>query len=114
MNEDKKIEETIPPIKVPGPEEGLGTAKQLKQFYHSEQWKDIAEGFHIVWKKIKEEMFPVIHKIAVALREISISFFSDPEVKRCYRIYKRTKKGRIAKKQLKRINKIIFKRYYNK
>lgn len=85
------------------PEEAPGAAEQLKQFYNSKQWKEVVEGFNRAWKAIKEEMTSVFKAVAV-----------DPEIKKCYGIYKRTKNRRIRKKQMSRIRKIIKRRYINK
>lgn len=118
MEEEKRkdIKEVLP-IKVPGSEEVIATEEQLKQFYHSEEWKDVEERLNRAWKTIKQTLTPVIEAAAEAVKEVSIKIKAmietDPEIKKCYGIYYRTRRGRIRKKQLKRIEKIIRRKYCN-
>lgn len=84
------------------PEEAPGAAEQLKQFYNSEQWKETIEGFNRAWKVIKEEMTPAFKAVAEVTQKlydtIIKAYTVDPEIKKCYGIYKRTKKRKDQKK----------------
>lgn len=42
--------------------------------------------------------------------EIRARFSKDPQIKKCYAIYRRTKKSRVKKKQQKKISKILEKK----
>lgn len=89
-----KIE--IPPIEIPGPEERIATAEQLKSFYNSEQWKEVAEGIGRMFEAVKESLKPIMEAVAEVVKDNYIKIMKiytiDPEIKRCYGIYKRTRK----------------------
>lgn len=96
---ENNLDVTIPIMPIPKeklPEEAPGTAEQLKQFYNSEQWKDVIEAFKRTYERIKEAVTPVIEAAAKAAKEICRGlmkiYSTDPEIKKCYGIYKRTKK----------------------
>lgn len=84
------------------PEEAPGTAEQLKQYYNSEEWKEIKEKVIRVAEKLKEAMTPVVERIREAAKEFHkicmIAYSTDPEIKKCYSIYKRTRKRKDKKK----------------
>lgn len=91
-----------------------GKAEDLQQFYNSEYWENAKETFIRTGEAIIEAVKPLIESVSqVAFNlynEIKVALQVDPEVKKCYGIYKRTKKGRIRKKQMSRISKIIKRR----
>lgn len=102
---NKQVEETRKYLAIPKeklPEEAPGTTEQVKQFYNSEQWKDIRETVIRVGEKLIEVFKPVIEtvaKVAVNIRDEIIKIYkADPEIKRCYGIYKRTRKRKNKKK----------------
>lgn len=92
------------------PEEKPGTAEQLQQFYNSKQYEEIKETVIRVEERLIQTVKPVIETIKNTFNEIKVALQVDPEIIKCYRIHKRTKKGRIRKKQMSRINKLIKRR----
>lgn len=87
------------------PEERIAdTAKQIQQFYNSEQWKEVAESINKMWNSLLNTFKPIFERVR---RNIEIAYLSVPEIKKCYGIYKRTKKRRIKKKQINRIKKLL-------
>lgn len=83
-------------------EEAPGTAEQLKQFYNSEQWEKVREQLIEAGKILVEKCKPVIEAMATAARKyhniIIEAYKTDPEVKKCYGIYKKTRKRKDKKK----------------
>ena len=83
-------------------EEAPGTAEQLKQFYNAEQWKEIKERVIRVRETLIKAVKPVIEAMATAARKyhniIIEAYKTDPEVKKCYGIYKKTRKRKDKKK----------------
>lgn len=73
--------------------------------------EEITENLNKIAKVIIEEFKPrielAIKAIANVWDEIAKAMRVNPEVRKCYGIYKRTKSRRIKKKQKTRINKII-------
>lgn len=88
--------------------------KELEK-YNSEDIERLKAAFIGVLETVKEAVKPVIETVVKVAKELHrglmIAFNTDPEIKRCYGIYKRTKNRRIRKKQLTRISKIIKRRY---
>lgn len=84
-------------------------AEQLKQFYNSEQWKDVIEAIERTYERIKEAVTPVIEAAAKVAKELYRGvmkvYSADPEIKKCYGIYKRTKKRKDQKEANKQNNK---------
>lgn len=89
----------IPKMKLP---EVPVTAEQLKQQYNSEQWEELKESFTRAWKAIKEWITPIIEAGSKVIKDmyytIMEAYKKDPEIKKCYGIYKRTKKRKDQKK----------------
>ena len=94
----------IPKMKIPG------TAEQLQQQYNSEKWEELKESFIKLGKQLIE-VFKPKEALISAWYGIKELLKVDPEIKKCYGIYKRTKNRRIRKKQMTRIIKIIERRY---
>lgn len=94
MEEERK--ETIKP------EEATATAEQLKQYYNGEQWKDIMEKVIKIGEAITEAVKPAIETVVNVANEVYKGiikvFTADPEIKKCYGIYKRTRKRKDKKK----------------
>ena len=92
----------FPPIETPGPEERIATAEQLKSFYNSEQWKDVKEGIERMFGSVIKILKPIMEAVAEVVKHNYIKLMKiytiDPEIKKCYRIYKRTKKRKNEKK----------------
>ena len=98
MEENEILKEVSESFKIP--KEILlkqpGIPEQYKCFYNSEEWKNVAETLSRIYKTIKEAITPVVETATKAAREIHrwlmIAFSTDPEIKRCYGIYKSNRK----------------------
>lgn len=68
------------------------TAEQIKSFYNSEQWKEVKERY----EAFREILTPIIERVTIAcsrMYDAVVKAYSiDPEIRKCYRIYKKTKK----------------------
>lgn len=117
---ENNLDVTIPIMPIPKMKiaEVPGTAERLQQQYNSEQWKEVVESLNRTMETIIKIVTSVIEAAAKAVKDmyytIMEAYSVDPEIKKCYGIYKRTKNRRIRKKQMSRIRKIIKRRYINK
>lgn len=63
-----------------------------------------------IYEAVKEAVVPVMKTVLTAARNFTNEYIKlltvNPEIKKCYGIYIRTKSGRIKKKQLTRIIKL--------
>lgn len=90
------------------------TDEQLKTFYNSEQWETIREKYIKIGENLIKLIKPIVENVIKSINPIIeilykelYEYASDPEIKKCYGIYKRTRNKRIRKKQMTRIQKII-------
>lgn len=84
------------------PKEIPGTSEQLKQLYDSEYWNQVKEQFIKVSEALTKALTPIIktvvESVKVYYRKLSEIYCVDPEIQKCYGIYKRTKKRKNKKK----------------
>lgn len=72
---------------------------------------EIQEKIMIVLEKVRKTFEPALKEIGETFKRVfevvTWNFSNNPEIKKFKGIYRRTKSGRIKKKQLTRINKIL-------
>lgn len=90
--------------------EVTATGEQLKQMYNNDYWKNAEVNIKTFKKELNKIMVAAMKTIKIKWHTISIEFIAkssdNPEIKKCYGIYRRTNNARIRKKQLTRICKI--------
>lgn len=93
----------IPKMKIPG------TAEQLQQQYNSEKWEELKESFIKLGEQLVQSFKPVIEAVRKVVKDMYYQIMEvykkDPEIKKCYGIYKRTKKRKDQKKANDKDNK---------
>lgn len=101
---ENNLDVTIPIMPIPKMKiaEVPGTAERLQQQYNSEQWKEVVESLNRTKETIIKTVTPVIEAVAKVVKDmyytIMEAYSVDPEIKKCYGIYKRTKKRKDQKK----------------
>lgn len=97
---ENNLDVTIPIMPIPKMKiaEVPGAAEQLKQQYNNEQWEEIKESFIKLGKQLVEVFKAVEEALISVWYGIKELLKVDPEIKKCYRIYARTKKRKDQKK----------------